>query len=104
MTHFDYNIRPFYPDWGIPINEFYSDSFKRIFVILNPFIKVPSTYDKNLIEHNIWAGENIDEDDTVDYPSNEFILKSCFEIKWKEIMRNAGFKSINEINHALIHN
>jgi hypothetical protein len=104
MTHFDFNIRPFYPDWGIPINEFYSDSFKRIYLILNPFIKVPITYDKNLIEHNIWAEENIVGDNTIDYPSNDFILKNCFEITWKEIMRNACFKSINEINYALINN
>jgi len=99
MKKFNFkNTPPFYPDWDVNIREFYSSEFKNIFVILNPFILLKGDYDRNNQKHNRWF-----DNQTMDYPTSEYINEFCREIKWQYIVEHSKLNTVAEINHALIH-
>ena len=84
MNKFDFNRRPYYPNWGEPIKPYYENTYKNIFVILNPFIVAPI---------NIKS-----------YPSYDLIVNDCEELKWKHLILMSEMQNFNEINYALITN
>ncbi len=94
----DQLLKPLYCSWGEDFKEYYHN-YKNIYILLSPFVKVPKTYNPKSKEQNIWW-------DTLDtfYPTDEFSLNECDEIKWSYILKESSLKSIGEINHALISN
>ena len=98
MKNFDFNkTPPYYPEWDENIQEFYSSEFQNIFIILNPFIQLKGDYDRNNENHNRWFDAQ-----AMDYPTANYTMEFCDELKWEEIIKKSELNNVAEINHALI--
>ncbi len=76
-----------YPAYSIPLVDAYNALFESVFIVLHPFIRVPSSL--------AWST-------TQSYPSDAEILAHGSKCAWSDLVAHTGLSSCAQINQALL--